>query len=314
MKRTPIDIFIVEEHHEAYIVWKYAVSNQLVPGTGNTLLHIDEHSDMGAPILETPLRYLNGDFDAIKRFTYDELSIATFIVPAIYERLFTAVYWIRQRHNKASRRANQLYVRAASASEKRLVTGQLSVFDNFKEEYEKCKDGIANYKFYKLHIDQLSHIDRPVLDIDLDYFSCTQDPLKKALEIQITKTEFDKFNNQPYHRVRYFDVGRVQAVKEGDDYYFKLNYNIEPFESPLKVSGAKIEERIDQTIEALKRAAIVPRLITICRSRFSGYTPEDQWESIESNLLEKLKQNYEISSIRHVSSLGLAEPSQISSK
>jgi hypothetical protein len=302
MKKAALPVFVVEEHHEAYIIWKFALLNGLIPKQGNTLIHIDEHSDMGAPILETPLHQLNGDLEKIKTFTYDELTIATFIVPAIYDRLFRKIYWIRQRHNKASRRGNPLYVRAPDSGRK-LVTGQMSVFETFKEDYEKLKDEIVGYKFYKQHIDQLGHIDYPLLDIDLDYFSCIQDPLKKALDIQITKKEYDDFRGQKYHRVRYFDFGKVQAIQDGDNYLLRMNHYSEPYMSPLKVIQNTIADRIDRTIEGLNTAKITPRLITICRSRFSGYTPEDQWEYIEQTLLSKLKQVYDINSVQHISEL-----------
>jgi len=44
-----IKTFIIEEHHEAFFVWNYAVLNNLLPAKGNNLFHIDEHSDMGTP-------------------------------------------------------------------------------------------------------------------------------------------------------------------------------------------------------------------------------------------------------------------------
>ena len=44
-----IKTFIIEEHHEAYIVWNYAIQQGLIPATGNTLFHVVEHSDVGTP-------------------------------------------------------------------------------------------------------------------------------------------------------------------------------------------------------------------------------------------------------------------------
>ncbi len=41
-----IPTFIVEEHHEAFLIWKYAIQNNLIPAKGNHLFHVDEHSDM----------------------------------------------------------------------------------------------------------------------------------------------------------------------------------------------------------------------------------------------------------------------------
>lgn len=35
-------------------------------------------------------------------------------------------------------------------------------------------------------------------------------------------------------------------------------------------------------------------MIDICRSRLSGFTPDDQWEFIERKLIEKFSDTYEI--------------------
>ncbi len=70
----------------------------------------------------------------------------------------------------------------------------------------------------------------------------------------------------------------------------------------LKVSFQEIDRRIERFIDELKDKKINPILIDICRSRHSGYTPEDQWEYIENKLLEGLKTlgNLDVSNIQYV--------------
>lgn len=44
-----IPFYIIEEHHEAFLIWHYAIIKGLINKNRNTLLHIDEHSDMLLP-------------------------------------------------------------------------------------------------------------------------------------------------------------------------------------------------------------------------------------------------------------------------
>jgi hypothetical protein len=105
-KNAMIKTFLIEEHHEAFLVWKYAILNNWMPARGNSLLHIDEHSDMGTPRFNTSIYNLNGDTNVIKNFVYTELNIASFIMPAIYQDIFDKVYWIKQQHRLTSSHSN----------------------------------------------------------------------------------------------------------------------------------------------------------------------------------------------------------------
>jgi len=303
MKRKSTEVFIVEEHHEAYLVWKYARVQGLIPIRDNTLLHIDEHSDMASPVLNTSLNKLNGDLRRIKKFIYRELNIASFIVPAIYDRLFSSIYWIRQRHNKTSPRATHCYVRSVSNKGRKLITQQKSLLELCPNDYDELKKQIVHYRFYKQHVEQMASLKNPILDIDLDYFSCVQDPSRKGFFIEITKSEFERFNQQVYHRIRFFDSGRVEAKKEKGKYYYHFNHFQDEYTSPLKVDRKKILERIKNTVAALKQRVGLPGIITICRSKFSGFTPEDQCEFIEVALLSELKKIYPIERVTHISQL-----------
>lgn len=304
MRHNKVKLFTIEEHHEAFYVWKFAVMNNLIKHKNNTLLHIDEHSDMGAPQLNSSIHHLNGDLSQIKKFTYRELSIATFIVPAIHERLFNKVYWIKQRHNSKSRyRGSTLYTRSVDNAGKKIIAGRLSVLKEFQNEYNCLQEEIVPFQFYKRQINELSQLHNVLLDIDLDYFSCIQDPLKNKVSIEVTKEEYESFVSTPYHRVRFFDFGRVDAIKKGARYYYVLNGYEGIYKSPLQVSFDTIIRRIEDTISALKKNKIRPSIITVCRSRFSGYTPNNQWEFIEQHLIEKLSDLYDIESMNHISEI-----------
>lgn len=299
-------IFIVEEHHEAYLVWKYAVAQGRMKDTSNILVHIDEHSDMGIPYLNVPAPKLNGDLSRIKDFTYQELTIATFILPAVYEGLFDDVYWIKHRHGKTNKKAHEMYIRSQNNAGTFLAGGQAAVLDKYDDASGSKSQDARRYRFYKQHINELKKFGTVVLDIDLDYFSCIQNPLQKELRIEITAEEYHHFHQTPYHRIRFFDFGRVDAVCEDNRYYYYFNRIADPRESPLKVTTDTIRQRIDRTIGFLQAKIPTPPVITICRSRKSGYTPDDQCEFIETELITALNKIYDIEDCTHVHNIPIA--------
>ena len=85
----------------------------------------------------------------------------------------------------------------------------------------------------------------------------------------------------------------LSASQEGERYY--LNYR-EWQEAPgiHKVSTDVIDKRIARFVDFLRQNNLKPGLIDICRSRFSGYTPEDQWQYIENRLIEQLNDLYSL--------------------
>jgi hypothetical protein len=46
-----VPLYILEEHHEAFLIWNYARQKGIIPEINNSLFHFDSHSDMGIPFL-----------------------------------------------------------------------------------------------------------------------------------------------------------------------------------------------------------------------------------------------------------------------
>ena len=74
----PVPLYIMEEHHEALIVWRDAICRGILPAKGNSLLHVDEHSDMALPSVQTPIRQAFDSDEEIRRFVFEELNIGNF--------------------------------------------------------------------------------------------------------------------------------------------------------------------------------------------------------------------------------------------
>lgn len=294
MKKKPIPMFIIEEHHEAFIVWNYAIQQGLIPPTGNTLFHVDEHSDMGTPQLNTSIHELNGNINAIRNFTYKELNIASFIMPAVYKGIFTQVYWIKQKYKKENGHFEKMYVRSCNQKGEKLLSGKLN-------DLEKKGDDVDRKEFdYCLkNIYHLPSNVNVVLDIDLGCFSCTGNPNEiEEIIIEITEIEYNKFNCIPYHRLRSSGLNRIETITENNKYFYKLNAFDSIYPSSLLVDLDIINNQIINSRQQVEIKNITSTIIDICRSRHSGYPHSEQVKDIESALIEELSIMLQLQIIR----------------
>jgi len=286
----PIKTFIIEEHHEAFIVWNFAIQQGLIPSTGNTLFHVDEHSDMGTPRFNESIHELNGNLDDIIQFTYKELNIANFIIPSVYIEIINKVYWIRQKHQGNKKKNTKMFVRSYNMEGKRLFSGRLKKFKD-----ENLQNSIL-FKYYLRTISQVPSKENVILDIDLDYFSCVGDPNQiKETYIEITKDEYNLYAENKYHRLNYCNLGKIDLVTKEGKFYYVFNYYHELYPVEEHVGAETIKKRISFFIEQLKAKKIKPSIICICRSNHSGYTPKHQVDIIQKELLKELNNIYKIS-------------------
>ena len=302
-EKNKIPIIVMEEHKEAYYVWHIFSEMGRIGKFQNILLHVDHHEDNLGGVYNVEIDKLPKDLEFSKYLSYEEFGIANFIVPAVYERMFTK--WIcvlrdgyevhtekkyfgcRQKEVGGKRKSvlSELVSTAISDEEKKLI-----------EENEKkgllsdvrvvdwLAGGLGEYGDFSAPV---------VLDIDLDYF-CWSDTLKNGVErtVEITAQAWEKFKENPYDCFRVMPDLFIRIYESGGKYYLTLLNNRLYTEEDEEMSEKILLERLDKFFAWLKKQKFVPAAIDICRSRISGYLNTDYFPLVENEVLRRLDELY----------------------
>ncbi len=277
---------IHEEHHEAFLVWHQAISKGLIDIKGNTLIHVDSHDDFCCPIAALDINKLSDDLEEIENYTYWQLTIANFIVPALYKKIFDKLMWIAPFHKKEPQ-TKQYSIRTVKEEGKQFVMGSYNPFHSVNFPWYDS----VQFSYIKANTEHpVTTATNVVLDIDLDYFSCIEQPLVE-INIEITEDEYYRIKDNKYHPLRLSH--KISLAKENARFYMRQH-------SPIIITGSKIKEgeivkRMESFRDFLDKNKIRPSFINICRSVKSGFTPKDQAVFIEEKLLELLEQLYSLS-------------------
>ncbi len=289
---APTRLAVIEEHHEAFHVWHRARLAGWIAPSGNTLLHVDEHSDWDFPRLTRPILSPDAAREEALAFTRDELHIGNFIWPAVYLDTFSQVLWCRANLVK-EHPSNRMFIVAADEQKRQFLTG--------RTPHATVSIGFGDPHFVHYQMIPLSHEPEPMgpvtLGVCLDFFSGWVYPKPVGAEIEVTAAEAQRFRDNPYHFLR-LSPGSRAALEERDGAWFIVfnQYGYEEWPR-LRVDEAEIDRRVERMCEMLARRPLDMRLITIPRSRLSGYTPMDQWEHIENRVLEGLSKLYLIEQV-----------------
>lgn len=281
-----IQTFIMEEHHEAFLYWNYFIKQNLIKTTGNYLLHIDHHDDIegGSYNCDFSSFFSDPSLEEIKDFTYSKLGIADFIIPAIFEGLFSTVHILKNLHPKAIEDTEE-FVRLINGNT--LVRGKMYPFlhNDLKESHD------PEFSFYTMRTGGLDDLKRNrrqplVLDVDLDYF-CWDDSLKSVPPklMEITETAYKEYMENPYNPFRILPRHLIWAVQKDNKYY--LQYQEAMKKEPLP-EDSTICKRIDNLLTWMDKKKITPSVIDICRSARSGYLPAEKAKFTETEFLKRL--------------------------
>jgi hypothetical protein len=128
------------------------------------------------------------------------------------------------------------------------------------------------------------------LDIDLDYFCCNSYPDISGEQIEITRDAYKKILADRYHFLLIAPGSKVSLIEKFNRYY--LAFNAFPHHARPEFDATTIVPRLNALVTWLQTATCPPKLITICRSVRSGYTPRTESSLIEDDLRTALQKVY----------------------
>ena len=299
-----IPAFIFEEHHEAFFLWHYAIAQNLMPATDNILLHVDEHADFNAASFRNPIETLDTtNLSELYEFTYSQLNIANFIIPALYQKVFKKEYWIRHPEPDLNKTLRTMRIYSAEGKGKNILGRTMKKDEiSVKKLFKLLSDPTCSLaKIQHLTVDdEFADNQKVVLDIDLDYFSCSEEVYEGEGSIEITEKQYRAIAKNRYHFLRIFHGSTASVQEKNGRYYVNFHdhpYRDESWTRQLTVSNDEIANRVDKLVNFLVAHNVEIQFVCICRSRISGYTPAAQCKFIEQTLLEKLGQAYDIDAI-----------------
>ncbi|MDJ1184357.1 2OG-Fe(II) oxygenase [Roseofilum casamattae] len=77
-----IPTFVFEDMNEASVVWYHAIAEQMIQAQNNTVIHVNRYSKDRPQLSE------------LYGFHPNDISIANFMIPAVYQDLVKQVYWL----------------------------------------------------------------------------------------------------------------------------------------------------------------------------------------------------------------------------
>ena len=281
-----IPLYIIEEHHEAFYIWNKATQEGILPPFGNTLLHVDHHPDFESGAYGTDFCELFSTLADMHTLTYKNLGIADFICPAIYQGIFNDVVLL-QNYTPFLSKPEDKIIRLDT--ECVLVVEAPTLFTR-----SALLNPEAQHRLFTYRTGGLGMFHTPqtlVLDIDIDYF-CWDDSLSGVADkrLEITGQAYREVTENPYHPFRLFPRAWLQPEEENGRYYLRYRGLPNPVPIPEK---ERIQKRINLFINWLKQNEVSPCMISLCRSRYSGYTPGSVWKELETTLLTSLAEVYD---------------------
>ncbi|MCL1918669.1 MAG: UPF0489 family protein [Peptococcaceae bacterium] len=281
-----IPLYVIEEHHELFYIWNKATGRGFLPPFGNTLLHVDHHHDFMCGDYGADFHALFSSLEHIRTFTYEALGIADFICPAIYQGIFNEVVMLQNYRPFLSKPENKIMYLDA---ENQLIVQDVTPFSHIVLSKPEADQRLFTYR--QGGLGDFITPQTTVLDIDLDYF-CWDNSLSSITNkrLEITEQAYRDMTGNPYHPFRLFPKAMVRPVEEEGQFY--LSYVGLPKPCPLPAKE-QVHKRINLFVRWLKKNKSEFRLISICRSRYSGYTPRSLWVEIENGLLKHLAEIFD---------------------
>ncbi len=288
-----IPAYLFNEHNEAYYCWHKARYAGYLDKSLD-IFHVDAHSDMGA-IKKLPdsiyCKEQNPE-QCLARYheiAYKGMSIANFIIPAVLNGLIRNIYFIYPDWRKFSRRRKKKNVATAFA-EGKVFKHDLKIVESEQAKIQIAYPDLQKYTYITTDIDHIPGRRKVILDIDLDYFACT-DSITNKMSYQLAITADQYRDRKKFVRenesLQYSGL-EIGFKKRGQNHFATVGFENVEDQTHLPTE-AEIRKEVDRLIGVLADKKVQPAVITICRSCISGYCPLEYYQMIEAYLLRQLR-------------------------
>jgi hypothetical protein len=287
-----IPLHLMEEHHEAFYYWNLFIEKGYIQKKDNYLLHVDHHDDMEGGGYAWDFTHRDLSLEEARELAYERLGIADFIVPAIFQGIFSDVHIVKNLVPKPLVQEEQ-FIKCTGGCE--LTRGKMIPF--LHASWRGKADSPYQFFTWREGCFEPMTIEKDVvLDIDLDYF-CWDDSLKSVppKRMEITKQAYQEFVQNLYHPFRILPKRLLQAEEEAGRYYLVYEEQVPQNEPP---DQERMLKRMDRLLGWLRECGIEPKVIDICRSRYSGYLHSSAYPWLEEELIERLGKNMDIKIMR----------------
>ncbi len=292
-----IPVFVLDEHHQAFFAWQVAKIRGIIDRPLD-LFHVDAHDDMDRPHHFSKSIHFPGILEAMdartayfRDFSRNELTISNFIVPAVLAGIVGNIYFIPPawKNYKPRRKSKSI---CSVFGEGIHLKYDIHPGNARPEQIRNIFPDWSPYTYFIRPLPSIPAKRRVLLDIDLDYFACRESILNHmGYEMEITKEQYETsasiLNDPtlPYSRLSF------EFVNAAGKYLARIGFQKYPEVAHLP-SNEEIRREIRTLMDSLVAKNIRPSVITLCRSRHSGYCPGKYGEFIEKELLEALDSTF----------------------
>jgi hypothetical protein len=287
-----IPIYIFDEHNEAFYFWHKAKYEGYI-NEPLDLFHFDAHSDIGrVDKFKKPLYFSGnekGDYLGYYRdFARNELAISNFITPAVLSGIVRDVYFIYPKWRKFKTVRKKLNISSVFGEGRNLKYG-LIINERTNPKVFRAYPDLRRFNYYGRRLEKIPKNRKAILDIDLDYFACTDSISNNmSYDLEVSEEQFKEKNSFLSDKKLPYSGFDFSFMEKNDKYYVRITHKKIKDVSHLPPKE-EVESEINNLIDTLKIRKIKPRIITVCRSCHSGYCPAGYRAFIETALKKRLE-------------------------